>query len=114
MCGFVCQVEIGRFYFPNIDKKDGFGKDKPSANQGYRNIVLEFLVFFYETVKCGDVKGHEHALWFFMRLYTSAVFDIVAPRDRIKLKKYSDCMMDTNLSLNDLLEDEENFKKFNK
>lgn len=24
-------IEIGRFYFPNIDKKDGFGKEKPCA-----------------------------------------------------------------------------------
>lgn len=109
------QVEIGRFYFPNVDKQDNYGKDKPSAYQGYRNIVLEFLMFFYDTAKRDDVKVHVHALWSFMRLYTSAVFDIVSPRDRIKMvKKYSDFTMDGNISLNEFLEDENNFKKFNR
>ena len=64
----------GRFYFPNVDKQDNYGKDKPSAYQGYRNIVLEFLMYFYDTAKRDDVKVHVHALWSFMRLYTSAVF----------------------------------------
>ncbi len=41
-------IEQGRFYFPNIDRGDGFGKDKPSAYQGYRNIVLDTLVYLYQ------------------------------------------------------------------
>ena len=42
-------TEIGRFYFPNVIKGDYFGHDKPSAYQGYRDICLEFLVYFYNT-----------------------------------------------------------------
>jgi len=78
------QIEIGRFYFPNIDKKDNFGKDKPSAYQGYRHIVLDFLVYFYDVANRDDVKRHRHILWEFMRVYTSSVFNIIAPNERIK------------------------------
>ena len=31
-------TEVGRFYFPNVIKGDGFGRQKPSAYQGYRHI----------------------------------------------------------------------------
>ena len=43
-------TEIGRFYFPNVIKGDYFGHDKPSAYQGYRDICLEFLVYFFVLV----------------------------------------------------------------
>jgi hypothetical protein len=36
------QIEIGRFYFPNIDKGDKHGLDKPMAYRGYRNAVSDF------------------------------------------------------------------------
>ena len=38
-------IEEGRFYYPNIDKKDGFGKNKAIASQGHRNVVLNMLSF---------------------------------------------------------------------
>lgn len=41
-------IESGRFYFPNIDRKDGFGNQKPIAYQGYRNVILDFLVYEYQ------------------------------------------------------------------
>ena len=40
-------IECGRFYFPNVDKGDGFGREKPSAYAGYREIALELLVYSY-------------------------------------------------------------------
>lgn len=109
------QIEIGRFYFPNINKKDGFGVEKPSAYQGYRNIVLDFLVYFYDTAKRNDANIHIKVLWEFLRLYTSSVFDVISPKDRIKkIKKYSDFTMDKEVSLDDFLKDESNFKRFYK
>lgn len=63
------KIEIGRFYFPNVNKGDFFGKDKPSAYQGYRNIILDFLVYFYDTAKREDARKHKKALTEFMRLY---------------------------------------------
>lgn len=37
---FFSAIEVGRLYFPNIDKDDSFGKNKPYAYQGYRNSRL--------------------------------------------------------------------------
>jgi len=107
------QIEIGRFYFPNINKRDGFGEKKPSAYQGYRNVVLEFLVYFYDTAKRNDANVHLKVLSEFLRLYTSSVFDVISPKDRIKMiKKYSDFTMDKEVSLEDFLKDESNFNRF--
>ncbi len=107
------QIEIGRFYFPNINNNDSFGINKSSAYQGYRNIVLDFLVYFYDTAQREDVKNHTNALWEFLRLYTSSVFDIISPKDRIqKIEKYSDFIMDGDIALNDFLQDENNFRRF--
>ena len=77
-------IENGRFYFPNVDKKDGFGGDKPSAYQGYRHINLEFLMHFYEFV-----RDEEHVkidlLWRLERNFTSVIFDVVEPRKRNRI-----------------------------
>ena len=75
-------TEVGRFYFPNINKNDGFGKRKPSAYQGYRHINLEFLLHFYHTA-LSDTDGSQTALlWRLERNFTSVIFDMVEPRKR--------------------------------
>lgn len=44
---------------------------------------------------------------------TSSVFDVISPKDRIKMiKKYSDFTMDKEVSLEDFLKDESNFNRF--
>lgn len=109
------QIEIGRFYFPNINKKDGYGMQKPSAYQGYRNIILDFLVYFYDTAKREDAKKHIKALREFLRLYTSEVFDVIKPKERIrKVKRHSEFIMKEEITLTDFLQDENNFKRFYK
>lgn len=106
------QIEIGRFYFPNV-VKDNYGKNKPIAYQGYRNIVLDFLVYFYDTAKRKDSINHKKALREFLRLYTSSIFEVIAPRERIKkIKRYSDFSIAEEISLNDFLKDEDNFRRF--
>lgn len=67
-------VELGRFYFPNIDKKDGFGKEKPAAYRGYRHIVLEFIMYFYEQVQVRGNRASVRVLWELERRFTSEVF----------------------------------------
>src|SRR5690242_11718884 len=37
-------IEQGRFFFPNIEKADAFGQEKPPAYRGYRNVALDFLI----------------------------------------------------------------------
>ena len=71
-------IEYGRFFFPNIDKGDGFGKNKPAAYQGYRSHVLEYLVLYYDMFnnntnlsvdKSDDLQ----------RRFTSAVYAYLKP-----------------------------------
>lgn len=77
-------IETGRFYFPNIDKNDGFGNEKPSAYQGYRNIVLDFLVFeynIYSRENCNEYIEYDDVL---QRLFTSFIFDYLKPEKHRK------------------------------
>lgn len=77
-------IEVGRFYFPNVIKGDNYGDKKPAAYQGYRDINLEFLIYFYRTAsKSTDSKCTE-LLWELERRYTSAIFNLVNPRKRNK------------------------------
>jgi len=75
------QIEKGRFYFPNIDKADGFGKDKPIAYQGYRNLTLDFLVYSYNLFireDAGQFLKHAEML---QREFTSIIFSVVRPKE---------------------------------
>lgn len=78
------QIEIGRFYFPNINKNDNFGGNKPSAYQGYRNLVLDFLVYSYNILKRKDYKNNLDILDTFQREYTSIVFNTIKPNQNIQ------------------------------
>ena len=75
-------IEIGRFYFPNVDKGDNLGKNKPTAYKGHRHINLEFLLHFYH-VALSDIDGGQTALlWRLERNFTSVIFDMVEPKKR--------------------------------
>lgn len=80
-------TEVGRFYFPNVIKQDGYGENKPSAYQGYRHITLEFLLYFYKVAKEDDCKKQLPTMWELERRFTSVIFDMIEPRK--KIKKYS-------------------------
>ena len=75
-------TEIGRFYFPNVIKEDYFGHDKPSAYQGYRDICLEFLVYFYNTALKSVDDSNVSVLWKQERNFTALMFDVIEPRKR--------------------------------
>lgn len=100
-------IEIGRFYFPNIDKKDGFGKEKPYAYQGYRHVALDFLILIYEM---GDERNINHCrekIEYMERHFTSIVFEIVSPNKRIKnIKQYAKIMMPRAISMMDFMSSE--------
>lgn len=96
-------IEVGRFYFPNIRKDDGFGKTKPSAYQGYRHLALDFLVYIYEIVRREDYRFCKEQIQLLERQFTSLVFDCVDPNKRKKqLKKYADYAMPKDITINDL------------
>lgn len=80
-------IEQGRFYFPNVVKKDDYGSKKPSAYQGYREVTLEYLVFSYDIIKKDDAANYIDHLNHLQRLFTSRVFDVLSPRKYNKLVK---------------------------
>jgi len=76
-------IEQGRFFFPNIDRGDGFGLQKPPAYRGYRNLALDFLVALYELYKKTDSIDIVKATHL-QRYFTSIVFEVIQPIRRIK------------------------------
>ena len=67
-------IDEGRFYFPNIDLKDGFGADKEFAYQGYRNFVLDTLVYLYGIFSSDDFTNYKANITILKRLFVSCVF----------------------------------------
>jgi hypothetical protein len=80
-------IERGRFFFPNIDKQDGFGAKKPTAYQGYRNLALDFLVASYNLYGKKNHANFAAEADQLRRYFTSIIFEVVRPKenlDRIK------------------------------
>lgn len=77
-------IENGRFYFPNVDKQDNFGKTKPAAYQGYRNVILDFLVYEYQLFERDDYKSYLKHAENLQRLFTSYVFQYLEPKKQRK------------------------------
>lgn len=75
-------TEVGRFYFPNVIKGDGFGSQKPSAYQGYRHINLEFMIHFYQVASQANDHSDSTLLWKLERNFTAVIFDMIEPRKR--------------------------------
>jgi hypothetical protein len=95
-------IDQGRFFFPNIDKDDGFGKNKPAAYRGYRHVSLHFLGFAYDLLHDPPTRTTHADLEFLQRLFTSEVFAAVRPAERLARIA---AMTDTHFSTKDALED---------
>ncbi|MCL2364769.1 MAG: hypothetical protein FWC71_08915 [Defluviitaleaceae bacterium] len=76
-------IECGRFFFPNM--ANGKGKNKPTAYQGSRDVILDFLVFSYDLIKRDDAKEYITHLHHLQRLFSSRIFEIISPRKYNKL-----------------------------
>lgn len=98
-------IEYGRFYFPNIDKGDNFGNDKPSAYRGHREVTLAFLIYSYDVFNRHDAREYIGHLERLQRLFTSRVYDILIPCKYNKLiKKNTLLSFDKQMSLEDFLQ----------
>ncbi len=98
------KIEVGRFYFPNIIKGDGFGIDKPLAYQGYRNLTLDFLVFSYRLYKKKDSWNFIDHAETLQRYFTSYVYELVDPLKAIKeTESNTDKIFYRDLSFEDFL-----------
>lgn len=95
-------IEQGRFFFPNIEP-DGYGKHKPPAYRGRRNIALDFLVAAYNVHNSTHSEGTSGQGIYLQRLFTSVVFEIVRPAERLlTIRKLTDRYFVKDLSVEDL------------
>lgn len=101
-------IEQGRFFFPNIDRGDAFGNEKPPAYRGYRNLALDMLVASYnvlEKVPTGKGKTQAERL---QRHFTSIVYEIVRPHGRLEtIKALTDRYFAQHKSFEDFLDHED-------
>ena len=79
-------AEVGRFYFPNVSRKDEFGMGKPPAYRGYRHIEIEFLLHFYFIAKNDAYNYNNLILETLQRNFTSYVFAILEPEKQNKVR----------------------------
>lgn len=109
------QIEKGRFYFPNIDKSNGFGNDKPIAYQGYRNLTLDFLVYSYNLFindDAGQFLKHAEVL---QREFTSIIFSVVRPKEILdEIKGLTDKFLAPDKIFDDYLKHDPNSVRFMK
>jgi len=77
-------IEQGRFYFPNIDRGDSFGADKPIAYRGYRNLALDFLVASYNVLRTPADGSRSADAERLQRYFTSIIFEVVRPAERLE------------------------------
>lgn len=97
-------IESGRFYFPNIDRKDGFEKQKPIAYQGYRNVILDFLVYEYQLFEKDDYKQYLKHAEILQRFFTSYVFQYLEPsKQKKKIHKNTNIKVHTEFTINEFL-----------
>lgn len=99
------KIEIGRFYFPNVDKGNNYGDKKPEAYKGYRNLMLEFLVFSYELFEKEDASKYLKHAEILQRHFTSYLFEILDPKTFLKeTEKHTNKTFSEELRFEDFIE----------
>lgn len=84
-------IEQGRFFFPNIDRGDGYGSKKPVAYRGYRHLSLDFLVAAFNLSENPESPGFAKSMEALQRHFTSMVYSVVQPSERLeRLRQMTD------------------------
>lgn len=97
-------IESGRLYFPNILKHDDFGMEKPLAYQGYRNIVLDFLVYSYQLFEKDNYTRYTQHAEILQRLFTSHIYEFLKPSYfNKKINKNTNIKKGIELTIEDFL-----------
>lgn len=78
------QIDIGRFFFPNVERGDNYGIHKPEAYRGYRNSINDCLVFIYQLYEKSNYEEYIKHADMLQRLYTSKIFICLNPRKHNK------------------------------
>lgn len=84
LCKLSANIEIGRFYFPNVRKGNNYGNEKPEAYKGYRNLMLDFLVYSYQIYDGKNPEKFINHAESLQRHYTSYLFEILDPNSFLK------------------------------
>jgi len=87
LCKLSTNIEIGRFYFPNVRKGDNHGQNKPEAYKGYRNLMLDFLVYSYQIFSGDHPEKFIRHAESLQRHFTSHLFEILDPNSFLKETK---------------------------
>ena len=77
-------IDVGRLYFPNVIRGDGYGDNLPIAHQGYRHVALSVLVRIYNIARFSDMEESRQEIENLRRQFNSIIFYIISPRERIK------------------------------
>lgn len=105
LCRLSALIEQGRFFFPNIKVEEGFGKDKPPAYRGYRNLALDMLVASYNLHQKSDAANHLRQAETLHRNFTSIVYGVVRPERRLEeIRKITDKYFAPAKSFEDFLD----------
>lgn len=97
-------IEQGRFFFPNVDRGDSYGLNKPFAFRGYRHLALDFLVASYNVFSKQITEKSQSEAETLQRHFTSIVFEIVRPKDRIEtIRRLTNNHFYQNKSIKDFL-----------
>jgi hypothetical protein len=84
-------IEQGRFFFPNIERGDGYGAKKPLAYRGYRHLTLDFLVAAHTVSEHPESPAFDKSMEALQRHFTSMVFAVVKPSERLdRLRSMTD------------------------
>jgi hypothetical protein len=100
-------IEQGRFYFPNILTGNNFGREKPFAYQGLRNLALDMLVVCYNIFEHHDGKKPETNSLRYQRQFTSIVVEIYnAAGIHEKLYEFSNKYPGTKQTIEDYIKED--------
>lgn len=104
LCKLSANIEIGRFYFPNIRKGNNYGIDKPEAYKGYRNLMLDFLVYSYQIYEGKNPEKFIKHAESLQRHFTSHLFEILDPNSFLKeTKKHTSRTFSKDLSFEEYI-----------
>jgi hypothetical protein len=104
LCKLSANIEIGRFYFPNVQKGNSHGSEKPEAYKGYRNLMLDFLVYSYQIFDGKNPEKFIKHAESLQRHFTSYLFEILDPNSFLKeTKKHTNKTFSKDLSFDEYI-----------
>jgi hypothetical protein len=107
LCRLSALIEHGRFFFPNIDRGDEFGEEKPPAYRGYRNLALDFLVASYNLLEQEPNEEEQIQAEALQRHFTSVVYELIRPHGRLEtVRDLTDRYFAQQKIFEDFLDDE--------